>query len=135
MTIDGEEVQAHVANSGRLSELLTTENKMLLAPAPADAGRKTAYDLALVGVDHVLVSADARLPNRIVKEAVERGRIATFRAYRELATEVRFEDSRLDFMLSGSDGRCYVEVKSVTLVEAGTALFPMPRPNGAANTW
>lgn len=124
MTIDGEEVQAHIANSGRLSELLTTENRMLLAPAPADTERKTAYDLALVEVDHVLVSADPRLPNRIVKEAIERGRIAALRAYRELAAEVRYEDSRLDLMLSGPDGRRYVEVKSVTLVEAGTALFP-----------
>ena len=124
MTIDGEEVHAHVANSGRLSELLTVENTMLLAPAPADTERKTAYDLALVEVDNVLVSADARLPNRIVKEAIERGRIATLRTYPELAVEVRYEDSRLDLMLSGPEGRCYVEVKSVTLVEAGIALFP-----------
>ena len=124
MTVDGEEVQAHVANSGRLAELLTTENRMLLAPAPSDAERKTAYDLALVEVDHVLVSAAARLPNRIVKEAIERGRIATLRTYPEIATEVRFEDSRLDLMLSGPGGRCYVEVKSVTLVENGISLFP-----------
>ena len=124
MTIDGEEVQAHVANSGRLSELLTTENRMLLAPAPTNTYRNTAYDLALVEVDQVLVSADARLPNRIVEEAIERGRIATLRTFPEIAREVRYEDSRLDLMLSGPDGRCYVEVKSVTLVENGTALFP-----------
>lgn len=124
MTVDGEEVLVHVANSGRLAELLTAENRMLLAPARPDAERKTAYDLALVEVDDVLVSADARLPNGIVKEAIERGRIAALSTYREIATEVRYHDSRLDLVLSGPEGRCYVEVKSVTLVENGAALFP-----------
>ncbi len=75
MTLDGEEVLTHVANSGRLSELLTPQNPMLLAPAPSNAARKTAYDLALVEVGGVLVSADARLPHAIAYEAIHKGRI------------------------------------------------------------
>ena len=124
MTLDGEEVLTHVANSGRLRELLTPQNPMLLAPAPPAAKRKTAYDLALVEVGGVLVSADARLPNAIASEAIRKGRIPELSGYEEMTREVWFEDSRLDLLLSGPGHRCYVEVKSVTLVEGDTALFP-----------
>ena len=124
MTLDGEEILAHVANSGRLRELLTPQNPMLLAPAPSDVARKTAYDLALVEVDGVLVSADARLPNALASEAIREGRIPEPSGYDKITREVRFEDSRLDLLLSGPGDGCYVEVKSVTLVGGDTALFP-----------
>ena len=34
------------------------------------------------------------------------------------------EDSRIDLLLSGSSCECYIEAKSVTLVEDGVSLFP-----------
>ena len=121
---DGREIVAHVPNSGRLRELLHPGNPMLLAPAPADTRRRTAYDLALVEVDGVLVSVDARLPNALLQEAIEAGRLASFVGYERLAREIVFGDSRLDIMLSGEPGRCYLEAKSVTLVRDGVAIFP-----------
>jgi len=124
MTLEGEEVLTHVANSGRLTELLTPQNPMLLAPAPSNTARKTAYDLALVEVGGVLVSADARLPNAISSEAIREGRIPELSGYDKITREVRLDDSRLDLLLSGPCRRCYVEVKSVTLVEGDTTLFP-----------
>ena len=46
--------------------------------------------------------------------------------------EVTFGDSRLDLMLEGLNGRCYIEAKSVTLVEKQGALFPdAPSVRGA----
>ena len=124
MRRDGQEVVAHVANSGRLRELLRPENPMLLAPAPDGAHRKTAYDLALVEVDGVLVSLDARAPNTVLKEAIEAGRTPELAGYDTLAQEVALEGSRVDLLLSGRSGLCYVEAKSVTLVEKGVGLFP-----------
>ena len=120
------EVLVHVANSGRMRELLRPENPMFIAPVEASAlaRRKTRYDLALVQVDRVLVSADARLPNRLVREAIEGGRIPAFAGYDEVRPEVRLEESRVDLMLSGPSEPCYVEVKSVTLVEDDVGLFP-----------
>ena len=35
-----------------------------------------------------------------------------------------YGESRLDLLLSGGRGLCYVEAKSVTLVEDGVGLFP-----------
>ena len=120
----GAEVIVHVANSGRLEELLHPDNGMLIAPAQSGSSRKTVYDLVLVEVGGVLVSADARLPNRLLRDAIESGSIAEFRGYENISAEVTFGRSRLDLKLSGKEGECYVEAKSVTLVEEGEGLFP-----------
>jgi sugar fermentation stimulation protein A len=71
---------------------------------------------------------DARLPNRLVAEALAAGWLAPLAGYSQVQPEVRVGASRLDFLLG--DGphalqpRCWLEVKSVTLVEEGVALFP-----------
>ncbi len=45
---------------------------------------------------------------------------------------MRYGDSRLDFRLTGPEGVCWVETKSVTLVEAGVACFPdVPTARGS----
>ena len=121
--LGGRETLVHVANSGRMRELLVVGNVCWLRPA-AGEHRKTAYDLALVDIGHTLVSADARLPNHLVHRAFREGRLAQFADYDECHPEVTYGDSRLDLALRGPDGACFVETKSVTLVEEGVALFP-----------
>ena len=64
------------------------------------------------------------VPNRLLADAIEAGRLPELAGYPEVSREVRFRDSRLDLMLLGPRGRFYVEAKSVTLVEGPTALFP-----------
>ena len=123
VTCDGKETPVHVANSGRIAELLHPDNLMLIAPASGQH-RKTVFDLALVRIGDVFVSADARLPNSLVQEAIERGRLREFAGYDTLTREVVFNESRLDILLTGPGGQCYLEVKSITLVEDGVALFP-----------
>ncbi len=121
--VDGRAVAAHVPNSGRLWELFLPGRRVLLRPAEA-AHRKTSYDLVMVDVDGRLVSLDARLPGPLVAEAVREGRLPEFRDYARVHEEVRLDDSRIDLMLEGEAGRCWVEAKSVTLVVEGVALFP-----------
>ena len=119
---------AHIPNSGRLGELLVPGYRVLLAPAPPDAApaRKTAYDLALVDANGALASADARLPNKLVAEALAAGRLPSFAAYAAVHPEKTYGDSRLDFLLQSDHPprSCYLETKSVTLVENGIARFP-----------
>lgn len=138
--VDGRPAIVHVANSGRMRELLRQGARCLLAPRPA-AGRKTDYDLALVEVardravgearaeygdapGRVLVSADARLPPALLSEAFHERRLPPFAEFDTARREVVYGDSRLDLLLSGPHGACFIEVKSVTLVEDGVALFP-----------
>ncbi len=121
--VGGEVVHAHLANSGRLHELMFPGAPVLLTPRPR-VGRKTGLDLALVYVDGVWVSADARLPNRLVMEAVEEGRLGALAGLRVVRREPIFGGARLDLLLGGPQGQVLVEAKSVTLVEGGMALFP-----------
>ncbi len=122
--VEGEEVVAHVANSGRLAELLSPANPLYLSRAPKGSQRKTSFDLVLVEVDGTLVSADARLPNRLLEEAIMCDCIEQFSGYEDRRREVTCGKSRFDFMMSRGDERLFVEVKSVTLVEDGVGLFP-----------
>ena len=114
----------HVANSGRMRELLAAGNRVLLKPITGAAHRKTRFDLALVDLGWTLASADARLPNALVTEALREGRLPQFRDYPQLRQEVVFGESRLDLRLDGPAGTCYIETKSVTLVNDGVGLFP-----------
>lgn len=122
--LDGREVLAHVANSGRLRELFVPGTPVFLTPAPADAERKTAYDLTLIDVNGVLVAVDARLPNTLLAEAIEGGRLPGFLGYDQVRREVMLNESRIDLELTGKPQPCYIEAKSVTLVEEGVGLFP-----------
>lgn len=121
--VNGRRDIAHLPNSGRLQELLQPGTMAYLVPQLAPS-RKTTFDLLLVRIGKVLISADARLPNRLVAEALEEGRLPPFHQYKAFTPEVRYHDCRYDFLLEGSRGRCLLEVKSVTLVEEDVALFP-----------
>lgn len=123
VALDGRVVAAHLPNSGRLRELLVPGYRVWLAPRPA--ARKTVGDLQVVELPGgVLVSADARVPNRVFLEAWAEGRLSEFRAFDRVVPEPRLNGGRLDFRLDGPAGSAYVEVKSITLVEGGTGLFP-----------
>ena len=126
--LNGREEGVHVANSGRLRELFLPGAPVWLKPAPvlslSKGGRKTAYDLALVEAAGTLVSADARLPNSLVAEAVATGTLEDFGSPSTIVQESTFGESRFDLMLEDENDRHYVEVKSVTLVENGVGLFP-----------
>jgi sugar fermentation stimulation protein A len=121
--MDGQTVMAHLPNSGRLSELLTPGRELRLASMPY-AHRKTLYDLKLVRYAGVWVSVDARLPNPLFAEAFRAGSLPGFEGYKRLQAEVTLGDSRIDFLLIGLTQHCWVETKSVTLVEEGIARFP-----------
>ena len=121
--IRGEERLIHVANSGRMRELLVEGHRVLLKPVAGDH-RKTGFDLSLVDLGHTLASADARLPNTLVHEALNEGRLPQFAGYEHVTREVTYGESRLDMALRGPEGTCFVETKSVTLVVDAVGLFP-----------
>jgi sugar fermentation stimulation protein A len=118
----GREETVHLANSGRLREVLRPGCRVLLSPV-SSPHRRTAYDLVLASLGGTWVSMDAHLPPALIAEAVLGGRLAPFRDYHRVRREVPLRDSRIDLLLE--DGvPCYVEVKSVTLVEDGVGRFP-----------
>jgi sugar fermentation stimulation protein A len=122
--LDGQRVWAHLPNSGRLGELLVPGRRVLLLEQPG-AGRRTGYDLNLVEMDGRWVSVDARLPNDLFSEALSEDRLPPFAGYPWVRREVSHGRSRFDFLLEAANrSPCLVEIKSITLVQAGLACFP-----------
>ncbi|MFC1574794.1 DNA/RNA nuclease SfsA, partial [Gemmatimonadota bacterium] len=122
----GEVVDAHLADPGRLRELLLPDVRVWLRPA-SNIRRKTRWTAVLVESPDggELVSLDTTLPNRLVRSALREKALNELSDWELERWEVPMGGSRLDFLLSGSRGRkLALEVKSVTLVEDGVALFP-----------
>lgn len=131
VNVGGREALAHVPSSGRMYELLVPGAQVYLAPAAAPQ-RRTEFKLLLVEYGNVLVSIDSLLPNRLLYQAFKDELIPGFSGYKTIRREFSYREGRIDFLLSGSEKQCLVEVKSVTLVERGKALFPdAPTARGA----
>lgn len=121
--LDGCQVGAHIANSGRLTDLFQPGRKVWVSEADT-LNRKTRYDLRLVEYQEEMVSVDARLPNPLFEEYLMSETSDFFGEIGNLRREVTYGESRLDFCLETSNGLCWVETKSVTLVEGGVERFP-----------
>ena len=120
----GHVVRAHLANSGRLRELLVRGQAAYLSHASSPK-RKTDWDLRLMETESgVLVSVDARLPNALFKEALQQGKLPDFSEYASIEAEITAGGSRLDFRLTWAGMPCWVETKSITLVKEAIGLFP-----------
>jgi sugar fermentation stimulation protein A len=121
------EVVAHLADPGRLRELLVPGRRMGLRPEAPSATRSTAWTALLVQSEQgdSWVGLDTTLPNRLVRTALAHGALPEFAGWTLDRWEVPVGESRLDFLLTREGGRrLYVEAKSVTLVEGDVALFP-----------
>lgn len=119
--------EAHMADPGRLRELLVPGRRVWLRPAGDAPHRRTRWSAVLVeSPDGAgLVSVDTTLPNRLVHAALRARALAEFAGWELERHEVTLGASRIDFVLhNGAGRRLALEVKSVTLVEDGVALFP-----------
>ncbi len=121
--LDGRATPAHLPNTGRMRELLVPGARALLRAA-GRPGRRTAFDLVAVWHAGRWVGTDSRATPSAVVRAWERGLLPGFEGYTSVKREVGFGESRLDLLFDSPHGRCYVEAKSVNLVEDGVALFP-----------
>ncbi len=133
---DGPIVRAHLADPGRLRELLVRGAALRLRAAAGSSGRRTRWSVALVrasGRPVVWVSLDSGLPNRLAEDLLRRGLVPGLPFPAAVRREVVHGASRFDFSVDAGDGAPWlVEVKSVTLVEDGTARFPdAPTVRGA----
>lgn len=123
--VDGQVVESHLPDPGRLKELLVPEAEVLLRPVVTATKRKTAYSTVMVRRGDYWVSVDTLLPNRFVHQALQEHMLPMFRDYTVVKPEVRLGRHRFDFLLKDAkQAPFYLEVKSVTYVERGIARFP-----------
>ncbi len=122
---DGELVTAHCPNTGSLLGCLEEGAPAILRDS-GNPKRKLRHTWQAIEIGGSWVNVDTALPNRIVHEGIESGRIAPLRGYETIRREVPYgQNSRIDLLLTGPDRPdCFVEVKSTTLLRGRTALFP-----------
>jgi len=121
---DGSLVTAHCPNSGSMKGCALPGSRVWLSRSD-NPKRKLPLTWELVEADGYLAGINTGLPNRLTREAIENGTIAELQGYDTIRPEVSYgERSRIDLLLEGQRGRCFVEVKNVTLVEGERALFP-----------
>jgi len=121
---DGSEVTVHCPNSGSMKGCAVPGSRVFLSRSP-NLKRKYPLGWELVEADGFWAGINTGLPNHLTREAIENGTVTELQGYAAIRPEVPYgEHSRIDLLLEGSAGRCFVEVKNVTLVENGRALFP-----------
>ena len=121
--IDGQEVNAHVPDPGRLPGLMVPGRRIRLIYNPGPK-RKTDYSLVLVRHKNIWVSVYPVFANKVVEEELVDRNLSCLNGYENFNREVKCGESRFDFQLEFLDTKAFVEVKSVSLVERGVGKFP-----------
>ncbi|WP_111641071.1 DNA/RNA nuclease SfsA [Marinimicrobium alkaliphilum] len=125
---DGSELTLHCPNTGSMRHCVVPESPCWFSDSgnPKRKYRHT-WEVATTPSGD-LAGVNTGRANHLVRAAIADGTIAELQGYDAVRSEVRYgaENSRIDFLLSHPDRPdCYVEVKSVTLMEApGEGLFP-----------
>lgn len=126
--IDGTETAVHVKNTGRCRELLLPDSVVYLEDLTENPGnRKLMYDLIAVEKENLLINMDSQAPNKVVREALEKG-IICLKYMGDLTLicpEKTYGKSRFDFYVEDESGqKGFIEVKGVTLENNRIAAFP-----------
>jgi len=105
---------AHIHDPGRMKELLIKGREVLFT----DNKGKLTYYVKAVKCEDEWVLIDTAQHSKIAKKVFEH--LPEFSKVKEIKSEVKIGNSRIDFTLDGVP----LEVKGVSLVKDGLALFP-----------
>jgi sugar fermentation stimulation protein A len=133
--IEGKAAEIHVADPGRLRELLYPGNSVLLKAAPRNSHRKTSWSLIAGMGESGWVLLNTFLHRRIAENILADPQVSPFGRLRGWRAEVTPQGctSRFDFLLE-PEGSCpvWLEVKGCSLKAGERALFPdAPTTRGA----
>lgn len=125
-------VEVHVHDPGRLKELLYPNNQVLLRKA-TNPNRKTGWDLIAAKCEKEWILTHSGFHRQIAEWVINNPKVSPFKTVKSIKPEVKFKNSRLDFLLTKKNGKkIWVEVKGCTLAVDGVALFPnAPTKRGA----
>lgn len=118
--LEGQVTRVYVPSTSRLTELFIEGNRVLLKDH-GTSGRKYRYSIVWAQKEDYFIPLDSALPNSLFKESYLSGELSFLKLSGSLESEVKVSDrSRLDFKI----GNTFIEVKGVSLEEAGIAYFP-----------
>ncbi|MRG85794.1 DNA/RNA nuclease SfsA [Salinibacillus xinjiangensis] len=118
-------ITVHLQDPGRLKKLLVPNNTLYVSYHDAPH-RKTKWTAELVKKpdDDILVSLRSTLPNQLVRQVLQQGRLQEFEHLLYVKQEYTYGGSRWDFLLKGEEKPYLLEVKSVTMEEGSIGYFP-----------
>ncbi|GAA5444034.1 sugar fermentation stimulation protein A [Microbulbifer sp. NBRC 101763] len=123
---EGEVFTIHCPNTGSMKNCWVEGGACWYSDS-GNPKRKYRHTLEITTTpDGALAGVNTGRSNALVEEAIRSGVIGELQGYESLRREVRYgdENSRIDFLLSGDQGDCYVEVKNVTLADGERGYFP-----------
>jgi sugar fermentation stimulation protein A len=122
---DGNVATVHCPNSGSMCGCLGEGWPVLLSRSD-NPKRKYPLTWEMVHDGRGWIGINTHLANRLAAEAIADGVIGELAGYEAIRREVPYgASSRVDLVLEGHRGPCYVEVKNVTMVdERGRYAFP-----------
>jgi sugar fermentation stimulation protein A len=122
----GELITIHCPNTGSMKNCWLERSPCWYSDS-GNPKRKYRHTLEITTTpEGALAGVNTGRANALVEEAIVNGTIRELQGYEEIRREVRYgdENSRIDLLLRGDAGDCYVEVKNVTLAEGNLGLFP-----------
>lgn len=123
----GEVVTAHCPNTGAMTHCQGEGWRVWLSKS-ANPKRKLAYTWELaVNSDGHFIGVNTQRANALVDEALDNKKLSSLECYPNWRREVKYgcENSKIDFLLSADElADCYLEVKSVTLLDGDCGYFP-----------
>ncbi len=120
---NGEFTRSYCANPGSLAGCLRQGSQIILWESPVKT-RRCAHTWRAIKLSRTWVGTDTHLANRLVRKAIEEGRIASLKGFSLSKAEPRAKEGRLDFLLKRGNDLCFVEVKSATVACGKSAQFP-----------
>lgn len=127
VTPDGETFTLHCANTGAMTGCATPGDTVWYSTS-ASLTRKYPHSWELTETQNGhIICVNTLRANQLVREALAVNAITELSGYENLRAEVKYgaERSRIDFLLQAHNRpECYIEVKSVTLLQQGKGYFP-----------
>nr|WP_113865890.1 DNA/RNA nuclease SfsA [Brenneria salicis]NMN90800.1 sugar fermentation stimulation protein A [Brenneria salicis ATCC 15712 = DSM 30166]RBP63522.1 sugar fermentation stimulation protein A [Brenneria salicis ATCC 15712 = DSM 30166]RLM30949.1 sugar fermentation stimulation protein SfsA [Brenneria salicis ATCC 15712 = DSM 30166] len=127
VTPQGETFTLHCANTGAMTGCATPGDTVWYSTS-ANPKRKYPHSWELTQTQHNdWICVNTVRANTLLHEALAENRIAELTGYTTVKNEVKYgaENSRIDLLLQAEDKiNCYIEVKSVTLLQHGRGYFP-----------
>jgi len=124
---NGQIVTAHCPNTGSMKNC-AEPGWLAYLSEHNNPKRKLAYTWELVeNHQQQIIGINTHNANKLVAEALQNKIIKELADYEQIAAEVKYgsENSRIDFLLTQPGlPACYIEVKSVTLLQEGGGYFP-----------
>jgi len=127
ITPEGRTLTLHCANTGAMTGCATPGDTVWYSTSDSPT-RKYPHSWELTETQEGdWICVNTLRANTLVREALDAKKIAELSGYSSLLPEVKYgtENSRIDFLLQAEGCRsCYIEVKSVTLLQQGKGYFP-----------